>query len=409
MKLHSGHYYWPTVSPKPNKYPILNTDISCDVLVVGGGMGGAITAFLLTQKNIDTVLVESHQIASGSSLANTGLLQFSNDKTLTSLIHTFGEQEAVHFYQLCRDAIQHLIRLSQDFPEEARLLTRGSLYFASTPEDVDMLREEHITLQRYGFDASWWEEDQISTHFPFKKPAAIYTKGDAEVNPYAFVHSLIELSAREGARIYEESAISGCKFTQDRVICRCGQSQITAKHVIFATGYETQQYKREKGAELTSSYVIVTEPLKDFRDWYEQCLIWETARPYYYLRTTRDGRIIAGGLDELLPGGKLVEARYLAKSKQLLDYVHQMFPRSAAIQAEYRWGAVFGHTHDGLPYIGTHPDYPHCYFLEGYGGNGTVCSTIAAEMITDILSGIERPDMQLFSLTRTSRPTPEHH
>ncbi|GAA0384146.1 hypothetical protein GCM10008933_14120 [Paenibacillus motobuensis] len=193
------------------------------------------------------------------------------------------------------------------------------------------------------------------------------------------------------------------------MICRCGQSQITAKHVIFATGYETQQYKRERGAELTSSYVIVTEPLKDLQDWYEQCLIWETARPYHYLRTTRDGRIIAGGLDEPLPGGRLVEGRYLAKSKQLLDYVHQMFPRSTALQAEYSWGAVFGHTHDGLPYIGTHPDYPHCYFLEGYGGNGTACSTIAAEMITDIISGVERPDIQMFSLTRSPHPPPKHH
>ncbi|WMT39817.1 FAD-dependent oxidoreductase [Paenibacillus sp. D2_2] len=344
MKLHYGQYYWPTVAPKASRYPHLNTDITCDVLVVGGGMGGALTTKLLTNKNIDTVLVERHQVASGSSLANTGLLQFSNDKTLTSLIHTFGEQDAVHFYRLCRDAIQHLLRLSQEFPEEARVIPRGSLYFASTTEDVDMLREEYSTLKRYGFDAAWWNDDQISTHFPFKKPAAIYTKGDAEVNPYAFVHSLVEHSVQQGAKVYEESSISGCEFTHDRVICRCGHSQITAKHVIFTTGYETQQYKREKGAELTSSYVIVTEPLKDFRDWYEQSLIWETARPYYYLRTTQDGRIIAGGLDESLPGGELVEGRYLAKSKQLLDYVHQMFPQTASIQAEYRW----------VPYSGTH-------------------------------------------------------
>ncbi|MFD1267059.1 FAD-dependent oxidoreductase [Paenibacillus motobuensis] len=196
LKLHSGHYYWPTVSPKPNKYPILNSDISCNVLVVGGGVSGAITAFLLTQRNIDTVLVESHQIASGSSLVNTGLLQFSNDKTLTSLIHTFGEQMAVHFYRLCRDAIQHLIHLSQEFPEDARLIPRSSLYFASTTEDADMLREEHSTLQRYGFDGSWWNEDQISTNFPFKKPAAILTKGTprSTLMPSFIVWSNIQFS-----------------------------------------------------------------------------------------------------------------------------------------------------------------------------------------------------------------------
>lgn len=406
MELHSGQLYWHTTIPNPAAYPALAEDIACEVLVVGGGMGGAVTAYLLSQKNIDTVLVERDTIASGSSLANTGLLQFSNDKTLTSLIHTFGEQAAVHFYRLCLEAIQHLLRISQPFPEIARLIPRGSLYYASNPEDVPMLHEEYNTLQRYGFDAVWWKEEQISAHFPFTKPGAIYTKGDAELNPYAFIQSLVEQSVRQGARIFERSAISGCEFKSDQVVCRCGKSLITAKQVVFATGYETQRYKKEKGAELTSSYVIVTEPVGKIENWYERCLIWETARPYYYLRTTPDGRIIVGGLDEQLPGGELDKSRYIAKSKQLLDYVQQMFPQAASIRADYSWGAVFAHTHDGLPYIGTHPDYPHCYFIEGYGGNGTVCNTVAAEMVTDIISGTARPDMQLFSLTRTTKPNP---
>jgi len=56
--------------------------------------------------------------------------------------------------------------------------------------------------------------------------------------------------------------------------------------------------------------------------------------------------------------------------------------------------------------IGPHPQYPHCYFLEGYGGNGTVYSMIAA-LITDILTGNPRTDdLELFSLTRTTKPSP---
>lgn len=69
-------------------------------------------------------------------------------------------------------------------------------------------------------------------------------------------------------------------------------------------------------------------------------------------------------------------------------------------------GAVFGNTHDGLPFIGPHPEYPHSYFLEGYGGNGTVYSMFAASILADAVTGVENGDMELFSLTRTSKPSP---
>ncbi|MNJ38305.1 FAD dependent oxidoreductase [compost metagenome] len=171
-------------------------------------------------------------------------------------------------------------------------------------------------------------------------------------------------------------------------------------------GYESKQFHKERGSYLTSSYVTVTEPIDHFDDWFERCLIWETARPYLYMRTTPDNRIMIGGLDESLPGGKLDEARYLHQGQMLLQMLHQFFPGKRQLKAEYAWGAVFGQSRDGLPFIGTHPSYPNCYFLEGDGGNGSVYSMIASEMLTDVLQGKDRPDMEWFSPTRTSRPAP---
>ncbi|WHX50581.1 FAD-dependent oxidoreductase [Paenibacillus woosongensis] len=406
MKLHSGNFAWQNTLPVPPQYETLQHDISCDCLIIGGGVSGALCAYLLAESGIHTVLIDKRTIASGSTLANTGLIQFSNDKTLTSLIHTFGEKQAVRFYQMCREAVSKLFKLSQGLKPEARFLTRNSLYFASTDDDVGMLHQEYETLRKYHFPVEWWDRTHIADRFPFEKPGAIYNVGDGEGNPVAFVHGLIEAASAMGLAVFENTEATGFEFEQHGVLCRAGNYVIRARHVIFATGYETQEFHKEKGAYLSSSYVVVTEPAEHFDDWFERCLLWETARPYLYLRTTPDKRILIGGLDEPLPGGKLNESRYLNQGKRLLKKLHELFPGKRELKADYAWGAVFGQSRDGLPFIGTHPSYPCCYFIEGYGGNGTVYSMIAAEMLTDVLLGKDRPDMEWFSLTRTSKPAP---
>lgn len=404
MKLHYGEYYWPTTLNKQISFPQLQEDLTCDVLVIGGGMGGVTCSYQLSMQGFDTVLIEENEIASGSTQTNTGLLQFCSDKTLTSFINTIGEELAVHFYRLSLDAVAQLIEISSKLSEGARILPRNSLYLASSPEDIGLLQAEYNNLQRFKFPVEWWDKHKIQSHFPFQHEAAIYTGGDAKANPFVFVKELSQLTAKNGARIFEKSKLTSVRCETDQVVIHVGKHRIQAKKVIFATGYTTQEFKPDRGADLVASYVTVTEIIPDLkRKWFDDCLIWETARPYFYIRTSEDGRIIAGGLDEHLPQNGLEEARYLNQSKQLLATVHGMFPIFSDAQSEYSWGAVFGGTRDGLPFIGPHYKYPNCYFLEGYGGNGTVCSMIGANLLTDIISGKERHDASMFDLMRGTK------
>lgn len=76
MKLHTGKLYWPSTLPDAAEYPSLDRELRTEVLIVGGGVGGALCAYLLAERGIDAVLVESGRIAGGSTLASTGLLQY---------------------------------------------------------------------------------------------------------------------------------------------------------------------------------------------------------------------------------------------------------------------------------------------------------------------------------------------
>ncbi|WP_440118065.1 NAD(P)/FAD-dependent oxidoreductase [Paenibacillus sp. QZ-Y1] len=404
MELINGNPFWPTTLESNFSYPILETNLSCDTLIIGGGMGGALSAKLLTERGINTVVIDKRKIGTGSSMANTGLLQYTNDKTLTSCINTFGEQRGVRFYELCRNAMQQLKEIASDLEMDPWFVPRTSLYCASTEEDVTKLEEEYHTLSRYGFDVELWNREKIESHFPFSRAAALYTYGDAEVNPYRLVHALLCSSMQKGARVFEHTEMTHCDFQEDGVVCYTPNGTIKAKNVFFSLGYETQEIKNDRGAFLQSTYAIATKPV-DLSSWYEKSMIWETARPYLYMRTTPDGRIIAGGLDEETPREEQRAIRALNRGQALLEKVAEYFSLPD-LEIDYAWEAIFGNTHDGLPFIGPHPDYPHSYFLEGYGGNGTVYSMIAASLLTDIITGKENKDMELFSLTRTSKPSP---
>ncbi|MGZ9583446.1 NAD(P)/FAD-dependent oxidoreductase [Paenibacillus marinisediminis] len=409
MDLKSGTFPWiGTLEPKYT-YPTLDEDLKCDTVIIGGGMSGAILAYELSKQGQQVVLLEKHAIGTGSSSANTGLLQFCNDKSISSCIHTFGEKHGIRFYQLCKEAIDKLIALKDELLFDTQLILRSSLYYASCEDHVKLLKQDYDILVRNGFPVEWWNAEDVERSFGFKKPAAIVSHGDAEVNAFRFIHALLLTAVkRYGLRVYEHSKVNRRTNTADSIVVTTdGRHHVTAQHAIFAMGYETQELKRDRNAKLESTFAIMSEPIEGLDQvWHERMLIWETARPYLYMRTTPDHRIVAGGLDESTMNPAERDRMLPQKAKLLEQEVMKLFPSLAPIRFSHAWSAVFCSTHDGYPYIGAHPDYPRCYFIEPYGGNGTVYCMIAAEIIPALVTQGNHPDADLFRLDRSPHPSP---
>jgi glycine/D-amino acid oxidase-like deaminating enzyme len=395
VNLQTGKLFWPHTYEEPH-YPSLEEDAECDVLIIGGGAFGSHCAYAFGEAGVSTILVEKRSVGGGSTSANTGLLQFCNDKTLTSFIHTFGEEKAVRFYSLCEQAVRKIEKVTATFPDRADFLSRKSLYFASVESDVVQLQEEYATLKKHGFPVQYMNREQVRAKFSFEKPAALYMSGDAEVNPFKMVHGLVAKAVEYGVNVYGNTEIVSHVKTENGLLFFTKEKRkIRAKYAIFAPGYEGQEIVREKNAVLTSSYAVVTNPITELDGWHERCLIWETARPYLYMRTTVDNRIIIGGKDEetIIPEKR--DSMLIGKRNALMQELRRLFPKYD-VEPVYYWGAVFGGTHDGMPVIGQYEGYENCYFLFGYGGNGTVYSMIFSQIVRDLITKGHHPDASLF-------------
>ena len=399
MHIHEGSLYWPGTMPIPPERKKVEIASHYDVIIVGGGMSGALSALALADKGLSIAVLDKRQMATGSTMANTGLLQYSNDIMLHELIEQIGEKDAVRFYQLCLEAMENLKKTAERLPLNPDFISRPSIYYASDENDLKRIRKEYDTLTHYGFPCDFWDEVEICKHLPFSKPGAIVTYGDAEVNPYKFVNGLLQLVESMGVHLFEFTEVTDINDENGLLHISTSAGEFYADNVLFTTGYETLPVGKRIGADINRSYVIVTEPIDDSPIWHKNALIWESKRPYLYMRTTEDNRIIVGGLDEDEPQAPLSNESIMKHGAILKKQLQELFPE-LPIEINYAYCATFGESLDNLPFIGEHPSKRNHYYLLGYGGNGTVYSMLGSKILADIMTGKANSDAHIVQLER---------
>lgn len=400
MDLRSGCPYWLLKNGLLAPYPSLRHDTSCEAAIIGGGITGSLTAYHLACEGVDTVVLDKRDVGSGSTAASTALLQHAADTELVELAALVGEANAVRCYRIGLEAVKKMEELVHQLGDDCGYESKKSLYFASAKSHVSKLRREYTQRRLHGFDVEYLEERDISARFSFTAPAAILTNGDAQVDAYRLTHQLLQVGAKKGLRVFDRTGIDHIASRRDSMVLTTDAGfTVTARRIVFATGYESQRYLKQKIGDLHSTFALITEPMDQFPTWPDRCLIWETARPYCYLRATNDGRILIGGKDTPYATTHRQDGLIKQKTHQLHRRLQQMFPETD-LEIAYAWAGTFGTTDDGLPYIGSSPEWPHAYFALGYGGNGITMSLIAAELIVDHYLGRRNPDAKLFAFDR---------
>lgn len=399
MDLRSGKAFWPTSSGLLHTYPPLLAAEQADVLVIGAGITGALLADALSAAGLDVVVTDRRDVASGSTSASTALLQYEIDTNLVDLKAMIGARDAERAYLLCREAIDHVRALVAGLPEDCGFRDSPSLYYASSRRDARMLGEEYRARRAAGLNVEQLSAGEVASRFGIRAPGALLSEDGAEVDPYRLAHALLCRATGRGARVYDRTAVTGLEPRAGGLSARTDRAgTVQASWVIVATGYEAQSFLGRPLAQLKNSYALVTEPLAEL-PWAGPALLWETARPYLYLRTTPDGRLMVGGEDDAHHNPGRRERVLGAKQRRLERRLRDLLP-AVTTEVAYSWGGTFGETKDGLAYIGAAAGQPRVLFALGYGGNGITYSMQAARLLTAAIQGRSDPDLRLFRLDR---------
>ncbi|HEX4372172.1 MAG TPA: FAD-dependent oxidoreductase [Puia sp.] len=400
MDLHSSNPFWLLNDGIPANYPSLRDNIITEVAVIGAGITGALVAHHLFDAGIKVCVFDKRHVGTGSTAASTSLLQYEIDTPLHKLSEMIGEKNAIGAYRLCLGSIDDLKKICDELTTSVDLEFKKSFQYASYKKHVGDLKKEYTMRRKNGIVIHYLDEDDIKKKWGFYAPAGIISDKGAQIDAYKLTHQLLISDVKKGLNVFDNTEIINIEHKKRSVQLTTKSGKIiTARYVVIACGYESQHYLPKKVESLQSTFAIASEPLATDKIWYHNSLIWETASPYLYLRTTKDKRIIIGGKDEIFLNAVKRDSKIHAKTKLLEKSFAKLFP-TILFKTDFQWAGTFATTKDGLPYIGSIMKRPHTFFALGFGGNGITYSVIAAQAITQKILGKNHIALKLFSFDR---------
>lgn len=403
MKLRAGCPFWLLQAGERAAWPDLEGDATADVVVIGAGITGALAAWRLAESGIDTLLLDRRGVGQGSTAASTALLQYELDTPLRTLQSLAGTDRANRAYLRCIAALGQLETVLERLGERAGYARRQSLYLARDPAELPELQRECAERAALGIAIEYLDRRALRHHFGLDRPGALLSGTAAEIDAYALTLRLVEGAAALGVRVHTgpASEVVAVEPGPPVMVETAGGHRVRANHVIVATGYEFAPNFPPREVGLHVTYAIATHPVAEREPWPGRALIWETERPYLYLRTLPDGRVVVGGADDPFAGTMPDGAAIEDKAQHLLDAARALLP-GLELEADCAWAGVFADTSDGLPYIGDVPGMPGVLGSLAYGGNGITFGVIAADILLARCRGDDHPDTELFAFDRES-------
>jgi glycine/D-amino acid oxidase-like deaminating enzyme len=401
MDLKSGYPFWSIRNGLMHAFPRLEKDIRCDVAVIGGGITGALIADELVAHGHEVAVLEQREVGWGSTSASTALLQYEIDTPLVDLTQRYGAEAGALAYLACAEAIDLLHERARAIGQ-VDFRRNDSLYYASRPRDLPALREELQARRGIGLALDWIDPDTLWRDYGVRAPGALLSQQAARVDPYRMTYRLLMAAQRAGAAVHDRTTVVDVSPASRGVVLRTEDGmQVRAGHVVVAAGYAGQQWLRQCVARNRSSYAFVTDPLRDEEAGaLRHTMMWETARPYLYLRGTADGRVIAGGEDDDIDLPARRDRRVLAKAATLQRKIARAMP-DLRLRPVFAWGGTFAETADGLPFFGAHAEHgARVLFAMAYGGNGITYSMLGAGLLRATIERRAHPLAALFGFGR---------
>ncbi len=387
--------------------PALTDEMKADVCIIGAGIAGLTTAYLLTLEGKSVVVLDDGPIGGGETERTTAHLATALDTRYFLLERLHGARGACLAAQShtaairCIEAIVASEKIDCDFERVDGYL------FVPPGQSAGFLDFELAAAHRAGLS-----KVQRLARAPldsFETGACLRFPQQAQFHPLKYLSGLARVIDQNGGRIFARAHVTKVKGGSPACVETKTACLVMADAVVVATNTPVNDRLaiHTKQAPYRSYVIGARVPPGAV----PRALYWDTAEPSHYVRVQSILRVqsspagksneqphdllIVGGEDHKTGQADDAEARW----DRLEQWARQRFPQIATVQ--YRWSGQVMQSIDGLAFIGRNPmDEPNVFIATGDSGSGMTHGTIAGMLLTDLICGQESPWAGLYDPAR---------
>lgn len=381
--------YWPN-SVELITFPKCTQSLDVDVVVVGGGITGITTTYLLNQHGIKVALLESDKLLRGTTGHTTAKITVQHDLIYKELIDTLGEEKTKLYYEANNEALNFIQNTVHDLHIECEFKKENAYIYTQSDEYVSKLMNELNAYQKLGIEGRFLE----SIPLPIQIKGALVVENQAQFHPLKYLYSLIQSASKESL-IYENTQVVDIeKGPRTKVITEDGHT-ISCDHVVVCTHFPfydirglffTRMYPER-------SYVLAIKPEKEYPGGM-YLSAEDPKRSVRYTPFNGENLILVGGESHKTGYGDCTTKHYEA----LKTFGNQLF---GIKEIPFRWSTQDLTTLDKVPYVGhITSNNPNIYVATGYRKWGMTNSTAASLLILDLILNRQNRFSELYTPSR---------
>ncbi len=370
---------WKQTAPEPTPRASLSGPMEVDVAIIGGGMAGILTAYLLGRRGVNCAVFEANRVGGGQTQGSTGKVTSQHGLIYGQLVERFGVEKARQYALSNQQAVEQYRTIVGELGIQCGF-SRQDAYLYSR-NDAQALLNEAKTAAALGLPASFVEDPPL----PFSVAGAVRFTNQAQMDPLAFLYGV-----SSNLRVYEHSpvtrvegnvlTVNGYPVHGDQIVFACHYPFVNVPGYYFLRMHQSRSY---------SLALAHTPPISG--------MFFGVDSDGLSIRTYRDILILCGmnhRTGENSAGGRYDDLRKMAR---------ELFPGCREIA---HWSAQDCMTPDSVPYIGPYcASEPDWLVATGFNKWGITGSMAAAMLLCDHITGRKNPNAEVYSPQRFNLPT----
>ncbi len=382
--------YWRDFIDLP-EFPVLDNDIEVDVVVVGGGITGLTSAYLLVNEGLKVAVLEAGRLLNGTTGHTTAKVTAQHDLIYDEFIRNFGRSKARLYYEANTDALNFIKQTVEDHQIDCDFLMQDAYIYATTDEYAAKLEKEAEAYKELNING------ELVDHIPFNieiKKALVMTD-QAQFHPIKYLVHLVQAIKQKGGLIFEHTTAVNIESGDKQTVLTREGIRVTGSYVLSCSHFPFYEGLGLYSARMHAdrSYILAVKG----KEPYPGGMYISADQPTRSLRSAvinGEEMILVAGESHQTGQGKDTMEHY----KALKNFGEQVFDIENTV---YRWSAQDLVTLDKLPYIGElTSSQPNILVATGYRKWGMTNGTAAALLFRDIILGKKNAYQHLYSPSR---------